>query len=96
MVQGTLKTRSEKQPWTDNIWNASRSFLRSAEQEIGLSNAHSFRLWDRRRHRPRRAQWYGWEAETPRLHNINVFFAGFTLGVLGPNLRLESTDIAIA
>ena len=24
-----------------------------------------------------------WEAGTPRLHNINVFSAGFVLGVLG-------------
>ena len=24
-----------------------------------------------------------WQEETPRLHNINVFSAGFTLGMLG-------------
>lgn len=24
-----------------------------------------------------------WEAATPRLHNINVFSAGFTLGMIG-------------
>ena len=40
-------------------------------------------LTDRRRYRSRRADGIAWKAGAPRLHDLNVFSAGFALGVLG-------------
>jgi hypothetical protein len=34
-----------------------------------------------------------WQAGMPRLHSLNVFSAGFALGVLGRTFRLGLTDI---
>jgi hypothetical protein len=56
-------------------------FVRRSQE--GLSNAHTYRLRDRRCYRSRRAQRHRMETGSARLHNLNVLSAGVVLGVLG-------------